>query len=388
MMQRSRISLSLVRRCSNPSRDQNRRPSLGMRNLINPTNAPHALVSHRNPESGWNPFSRITAVAAIILLLGLSAGRAQNSEGALLPEFTPLTAKYHDDVKVLAEARNKALASLRQSYLTVLVAAEQRATIAGKPDEAKAVTEEKEAVTAGRTLATVAPALLPPGLAAPRAYLLRETARAEHEYGVHAQEAAAEYSRGLDFYETKARAAGRTDLLKQIAAEKARLAGQSPAGLRSGHDPSRNLVLNGDFARKNADGTPESWTAGGPGRGAATTEQSMTFLRVVSGDKKETYFLETIDRPSQAHELEATVRLRCRELKEKGEYGLVIAQRDGDNKLVARDVPCILSAASPGWKTLSGLVKILPETKKIVVRCNLANAAMTVDFAGVYVEPR
>jgi hypothetical protein len=80
--------------------------------------------------------------------------------------------------------------------------------------------------------------------------------------------------------------------------------------------------------------------------------------------------------------------LRCRELKEKGECGLVVAQRDGDNKLVARDVPCMLSAPSPGWRMLNGVVKLLPETKKLVIRCNMVDAPMTVDFADVRVEAR
>jgi hypothetical protein len=144
---------------------------------------------------------------------------------------------------------------------------------------------------------------------------------------VHAQQLGTEYLRGLAFYESKAQAAGQADLLKQIQAEKLKVAAQS-AG--------QSVVLNGDFAQKKADGTPESWTGGGPGKGAVTTEQGVTFLRMVSGDKKETWFIENVDRPANAQQLEVSVRLRSPDFKGVGPYGIVVAQRDAANQLVAR----------------------------------------------------
>jgi hypothetical protein len=72
----------------------------------------------------------------------------------------------------------------------------------------------------------------------------------------------------------------------------------------------------------------------------------------------------------------------------QGECGVIVAQRDGENKLLARDRPCILSGPSPGWKTLSGIVRIHPETKKLIIRCNMVESANTVDFADVRVEAR
>lgn len=147
-------------------------------------------------------------------------------------------------------------------------------------------------------------------------------------------------------------------------------------------------MVNGDFALKKDDGAPENWIAGGPGKGAVAAEEGVNFLRVVSRDKKETWFLETTERPAGAQELRVTARLRCRDLKVQGECGVIVAQRDGENKLLARDRPCILSAPSPGWKAFSGIVKIRPETKKLIIRCNMVDSVNTVDFADVRVEAR
>jgi hypothetical protein len=312
---------------------------------------------------------------------------AQENAKELPPEIAPLAAKYQSDLAAVADVRDKALGQIRQTYLGALNSATQRATNLGKVDEAKAAADEKEAVTAGRNLTPLAAPMLPHELATSRAYFLRECSRVDHDYAVHAQEVAAQYLRGLTFFETKAQSAGQGDLLKQIQAEKAKLAAIG-AGPRTAHGTGRNLVLNGDFSRKNQDGTPESWNPGAPGKGVVATELNSNFLRVVSSDKKETYFLENLDRPAEAQELSVTVRLRCPALKETGEYGLVVAQRDAANNLLARDTQCLLKVASPTWRTLKGVVRILPETKRVIVRCNIVDSPMTVDFADVRVEPR
>ena len=116
-------------------------------------------------------------------------------------------------------------------------------------------------------------------------------------------------------------------------------------------------MVNGNFALKKDDGAPESWTCRQAGEKRVATEEGTTFLRVVSRDKKEAWFLENIERPAGAQELRVTARLRCRDLKVQGECGVIIAQRDGENNLLVRDHPCLLSAPSPGWKSLSGIVK-------------------------------
>jgi hypothetical protein len=330
---------------------------------------------------------RVVAGMLSLAIVGHGLALAEDNAKALPPEIAPLAAKYQSDLAATGEARDKALAQIRQTYLTALSSSAQRATNSGKTDEAKATADEKEAVTAGRDVTPVAAPMLPHELATARAYFLRETSRAAHEYAVHAQEVAAQYLRGLVFFGTKAQSAGQADLLKQIEAEKAKLAAQG-AGPRPARGSGHNLVLNGDFSQKNKDGTPEGWSPGAPGKGIVATEPNITFLRLVSADKKETYFLENLDRPAEARELTVTVRLRCRELKEKGEYGLVVAQRDAANNLLAHDAQCLLAAASPSWRTLNSIVRILPETKKVIVRCNIVDAPMTVDFADVRVEPR
>jgi len=83
------------------------------------------------------------AVALLSVLIGLPIIYAQNEAGGLPPELAPLAAKYHADLDALAEARSKAVGALRQSYLAALGLAEQKATSERKPDELKAVTDEK-----------------------------------------------------------------------------------------------------------------------------------------------------------------------------------------------------------------------------------------------------
>jgi hypothetical protein len=329
----------------------------------------------------------VAAIAAAMVCLP-TAGAQNEPAAGLPPELAPLAAKYHADLDALTQVRSKAVATLRQSYLVALGLAEQKATSERKPDELKAVTDEKEAVADGRALTPLAAPLLPHELATPRAYFQREIARAGHEYAAHAQQAAGDYLRALAFYENKARMANQTDLLQQIEAEKLKLAGQNPAGPGSAPIGARDLVVNGDFSLKKDDNTPLNWTSGGPGKCAVATEEGTTFLRVVSRDKKETWFLENIERPVGAQELRVTARLRCRDVKVQGECGIIIAQRDGENNLLVRDHPCLLSGPSPGWKSLSGIVKIRPETKRLIIRCNMVNSVNTVDFADVRVEAR
>jgi len=330
----------------------------------------------------------MTMVAATTVLILLPHARAQTPSGGLSPELAPLAAKYQSDLDALAQTRDKALAQVRQPYLDILTAAEQRANSEAKPDEAKAVADEKQAVIAGNTLAATPSPLLPRALSTPRGNFLREAARVEHGYAVHAQQVAAEYLRGLVFYEAKAQAAGQAELLKQIQAEKLKVAALGAVGPRPAPGAGRNVVLNGDFAQKKDDGTPESWTGGGPGKGAVATEQGATFLRMVSSYKKETWFLENVDRPAGVQELQVTVRLRSPDFKGQGPYGIVIAQRDAANQLVARDLPCVLKAPCPAWRTMSGVVVIRPETTKLIIRCNMVECSATVDFADVRVEAR
>lgn len=331
----------------------------------------------------------IAILMTVSALVGMQATLGENSTVALPPELAPMAVKYQANAAALTEARNKAMTQAQQPYLAALTAAAQKAATGNKADEARAVTEEKEAITAGRALAPLASPLLPRELAMPRASLLRETARVERDFAARAQQSSAEYLRGLAFYETKARAAGQADLLKLIEAEKAKIAGQSPgAAGKPGAKTARDLVVNGDFAQKREDGSPESWNSGDRSRGAVTSEQGTTFLRAKSGDKTVTYFLENATRPADAQELEVSVRLRCRDMKGQGNYGVIIAQRDANNAVVSRDVPCILTAPSPAWRPVSGVVKLRPETKSLVIECRILDCAATVDFSNVRVEAR
>jgi hypothetical protein len=210
----------------------------------------------------------------------------------------------------------------------------------------------------------------------------------DRENAVRAQQAGAEYLRVLTFYENKAQAGGQADLLKRIQAEKARLAAQGVTGARPTHGAGKSVLLNGDFTQKKADGTLENWTAGEPAKVAVATEQGVSFLRIVGADKKETWFIQYIDRPPDAKELQVSVRLRCPDFKGQGPYGIVIAQRDAANQLISRDQPCVLKAPCPVWKTMNGMVMIHPESKQIIVRCNKVDCSATVDFADLRIEAR
>ena len=52
---------------------------------------------------------------------------AQNDAADLPPEIAPLAAKYQADLATLAQAKSKAMATVRQAYLIALAAAEKTA---------------------------------------------------------------------------------------------------------------------------------------------------------------------------------------------------------------------------------------------------------------------
>lgn len=299
-----------------------------------------------------------------------------------------MTAKYEGELTGLAAAKAKAIVPAQQAYLAALAEAGKKAASANKADEGRAIAEEKEALAAGRAPDPVASPLLPRTLVTPRASLLHEVARVEREFTPRVQQAAAEYLRGLAFYEGKARTAGQAEVLKQIEAEKARVTAQSQEGAKLGQKTARDLVVNGDFARKNSDGTPEGWSSGDAGRGAVLTETGGNFLREVGGGKATTLFVQNVDRPEEAHELDISVRLRCKDLKGSGSYGIIIVQRDAQGGLVGSDFPCSLSTAAPAWKAVTGKVRLHAETKRLTIECRIVESTATVDFAGVRVAAR
>jgi hypothetical protein len=334
-------------------------------------------------------FHKICAVAAIAPLIGFPSASGQSEAGRLPPELAPLEAKYDSALDALDHARTKAIAALRQSYLTALDAAEQRATSEGKRDELKAVTAEKETLAAGRALKAAAATWLPHALGTPRSYFLREMERAEHDYAAHAQLAAGEYLRGLAFYENKAKMAKQDDLLKLIEAEKLKITGQSPASPPSVRSTGENLVLNGDFTQKSADGMAENWKLGGKSQGAVTTDHGVSYLHFVNPDAKKEVFFQTVDRPPDAKELVVTVRMRSSDLDGHGEYGVVIWQLDAQDKQISRDMPVRATAPAQGWRTYSGTVKLLPDAKKIQFR-GIIDTGLTgaVDYGDLRGEAR
>jgi hypothetical protein len=229
---------------------------------------------------------------------------------------------------------------------------------------------------------------LPRSLAAARSAYLRDVAKAEREQVARVESAKGVYLRDLAFIETKARSTRNEALLKAVAYEKEKLVESNAAASPSTSPVTRgqNLIANGSFKEKNPDGTPGSWDHGGSGKGAVISENGISFLRFISADQKETFFLQNISRPETVRELEVTLRVRCDKIKEGG-YGLVIAQRDGGKKLIARDRICYSTSPARQWRQLRGLTKLKPETKDLVVKVQIDSADATVDFAEVSIKP-
>ena len=336
------------------------------------------------------PIRHLSFVAALSLLGGLSPTIAQNDAADLPPEIAPLAAKYQADLDALAQSKSKAMATVRQPYLTALAAVEKSATNEGKNDVLKAVTDEKEAVIAGQALANTATPLLPRTLATPRAALMKESARLDHDYALRAQQAAAEYLRGLVFFEGRARTGSQTVLLQKIDAEKARITGRSAASPNAGPSSGKSIVLNGDFSQKDENGMAENWKLGGKSQGAVTTEHGITFLRFVNPNAKKNAFFQSVDRPADAREVLISVRIRSgADLTGHGEYGFLIWQLDAQDKQITRDMPVRLTAPAPAWATYSGAVKLVPEAKKIMFRGIIDNGLTgSVDFAELRGEVR
>jgi len=336
--------------------------------MITSSNPPSTSPGHFRSEPCRIPFCQLGAITAIIVITNLQCSLAQNGTSGPPPPFAPLTAKYQSDLDALAQARSKAVAPLRQSYLSALAAEEQKATAEGKQNELKAVTDDKDALTAGRELVTKPSPWLPHTLAAPRATLIHETGRAEHEYAVHAQQAGAEYLRGLVFYENSARAANQAGLLEQIAAEKIKVTGSVPGATPTGADGSRNLLLNGDFTKANESGMAENWTLGRKGVSGVTNEHGNFYFHFVDPDATKQFFFQTVDRPLDAKEVVLKLRMRAPELKGRSTYGVAVWQLDAQGNEITHERPVLVSGPVPEWKTYTATMKLLPETKKIQFR--------------------
>jgi len=191
----------------------------------------------------------VLTLTAWIALPGLPSAVAQNAVSGLPPDLAPAATKYQFAIDALAAERTKVLDQLRQPYLTALAAAGQKATSENKQVKRRPWQTRRRRSPPGALCRQRLPTAAPRA-STPRGYFLREAARLDREYTVHAQQAGAEYLRGLTFYENKAQAAGQTDLLKQIQAEKARLAAQGGTGARPAHGAGQSVVRNGDFSQR------------------------------------------------------------------------------------------------------------------------------------------
>lgn len=307
---------------------------------------------------------------------------------AVAPEIDAPAKRYEAAVSSSRLLLDKSLGAARAPYLPALSVAEAKASGTGKPDELKAILDEKQALAAGRALDAIPSPLLPRSMNAARSAYLRDVAKAERDEAARIENAKGLYLRDLAFIETKARSARNETLLQGVANEKAKLvegsvtvSGSTPPAARG-----RNLIENGNFAERNPDGTPGAWNHENRGKGAVISESGISFLRFISADQKEAFFLQNVQRPENVRELAVSIRVRCDQIKEGG-YGLVIAQRDGSKKLTSRDKVCYSTTPVRQWRQLKGQVKLKPETKDLVVKIQIDSAGATVDFADLKIEP-
>jgi len=330
------------------------------------------------------PRINVLLCAWIFVLTGserLALAQAERSK--LAPELAPLAAKYDAEIAALTRAHEQALEPIRKAYLNLLATAEQQVTSVGNPDALKAIVTEKEALTTGPTIDQTPSPLLPQQLIKPRTTYLRELARIDRSHAQIAQKPTTDYLRALAFLEAKARGSKQTDLVEQIRTEKLRISGQAA----SNSGPVQNtLVVNGDFSQKNANDLPDKWSVNGPGKAAATMEDGMPFLRLLSPSKTETWLRQPIKRPPGAKELRVQLRVRCRDFKSGGGYGIVLAQFDSAATWRSGTEVCWSDSRVPSWKELRGVVTLQPDTAEIVIRCNIKDAIATVDFADVRVS--
>ena len=271
---------------------------------------------------------------------------------AQAPEFAALAAKYKADVDALNAARDLALAAPRKPYLGALDAGEQKATASGRTDALKAVLEEKQTVAAGSSLPPTPSPALPRDLVSARVSYIREVARVGHDFAPRFQQLAGTYLRALSPLEIKARTGSQKALLEQITAEKLKLAGQASATTtaEASHPPGKNLLVNGEFSQKNADGTPVGWSNV---VGTIETENGVNFLRFSRGMPE-----QRMKCPPDKKEVTISARLRCPDLQLlPGEDGydlkVNIKQYDENGKMITPGV--ILALPLTRFQVCSGL---------------------------------
>ena len=163
-------------------------------------------------------------------LIALAFGTTLYAQ-SLAPALAPIAAKYKADVAALESQKTAALTRHQTAYFTALDRAEQTATAAGDVNTIRAITNERDAVKTGGALPISAPDL-PKTLQTPRKTYIDQAGRAAAEISARKQRLDADYLRALA--SLQARAGNNSDLVQQIAEEKAAVLANSkiasPAG--------------------------------------------------------------------------------------------------------------------------------------------------------------
>ena len=332
------------------------------------------------------------------LLVCVLTGMMQAQE--LLPEVAGPAAKYKAAVEAVGKQKAEAVSKAAQSYVSALDGIEKSATAKGDVDLIAAVVKEREAAVAG-TLEEELPATLPKArLYGTRKALQKNVEKIGEDFARKGKQADAEYLRALAGLQAKA--APGSDLAKQVAAEKAAVlaggagAGNGGNGEAKGKKVSRgkNVVVNGDFEKVDADGKLEGWAC--PMNLLLAKERENTFIRFEETTVKSDGAVssrdvsQNIEIPKGAKTVTVSARLRtsgcskCPVKKEPRVPSVVIIFRN-QGKNVTDYVPACWREKNGDWETIQKEFSISKDTTDASVRVLNGRCSGQIDFDDVEV---
>lgn len=231
------------------------------------------------------------AVIFALTLLFASLSSAQNLPADPAAEFTALKAQFQKQAEGIEATKASAGKTIATRYIAALDTAEKSATSGGKLNVVSAILAEKQAVETNASLAPAPSADLPKELGAHRSAYLRDTAQVAKGMAPKVQALALNYVRLLAGLEAKARAAKNDALVAEIGGEKLKAAAAAvPASnttAGASGTASKNLVINGDFAKTEADGQPSHWETKGTAK--VVSEGGQSFVRLTDRGCKQSF---------------------------------------------------------------------------------------------------
>ena len=291
----------------------------------------------------------------------------------LPPELAESAAKYKAATEALEKQRLAAAAQAAQPYVATLDGIGKAATAKGDVKTAEAATKEREAALAGAL-----PAELPAGLPAlrlqgTRKALLMKLEPITSDFGKRKKRLDGEYLGFLDALKQKADP--ESALAKRIAAEKETLLADEKGSAGKPGDEKKeakvsrgkNVVVNGDFEKADADGKPEGWKIdwGWKDRVSLVTEKGNSFIRFdeivdnKDGSSSLHMFTQNIEFPRKAERATVSARLRTENVvcpNKENFPSVMVTFCDQANK--KRCCPAFWGGKNGSWKTIQADVSI------------------------------